>query len=495
MDLADGAQAFAPAKRGTRSLSLGVVRAIGIGFFVAKLGLLIAMQPYMDETYYFLWGQHLSLSYFDHPSLIGWTQGLSAAIFGWNMAALREPVFLTLCGDLYVLYLFARRLGGLEWRSYFWMSAALFLSMPIMFAVTGAAIPDHLLVLFGLLAIYLLYSFLDELDKKAARPTLLYAGAAAVGLATLSKYYGVLIGVAFLVAIVLVPRYRSIWRNPHLYGAAVVAAVLQAPVLIWNIQNDFASFAFITGGRVGVTAWWQFSGTPGYLAGIIAVISPFLIWPAVRFAIERPAGPQSLPQALAWISTLIFLAASTVTGIIVHWNGLAYVAVLPFLARYIRSPALLVAHFCYAAVVFVLFAFNYAVIPFAAIFGYADQAAGWGYGWDHIASEVASLREAHPGAVLASTDYTIASELGFAMHDRGATSLSPRSDAFDFWSDARPKAGSSVILVTDGWRPLYPEVRAQFARVTEAGNVETSRFGRTIDSYSFYVGEDYTPAR
>jgi 4-amino-4-deoxy-L-arabinose transferase-like glycosyltransferase len=499
VDTARPSQSPAPA------VPLQLTRTVALVFLAAKIALLVTMQPYMDEAYYFLWGQHPALSYFDHPSLIGWTQGVSATLFGWNMAGLREPVFLTLCGDLFVFYLFARRLGGAQWPEHFWLSAALFLTMPIMLALTGVAIPDHLLVLCSLGALYLLFAFLETVDASRPAWIFLYGGATAIGLATLSKYYGVLIGVAFLAALVIVPRYRPLFRSPHLYGAVALALILQAPVVLWNVQNEFASLSFIAAGRVGVTPWWAFSGTPGYLAGIVVVVSPFLVWPTLRLAVAGTAAPLRFPQALMWISTLAFLLASTVTGIIVHWNGLAYVAAVPFLAAYVRSRALFAAHVIYAAIVLVLFAINYSVVPLAAPadsaldrmgWGHAsDQAAGWGYGWDQVAAKVAALRDANPGAFLAATDYTIAAELGFATHDRNTTSLSPRLDAFDFWFDPAAHQGQSAIIVTDGWRPLYPEVRAQFVSVEDMGNVAVARFGYPIDQYTLYVARGFARAR
>jgi 4-amino-4-deoxy-L-arabinose transferase-like glycosyltransferase len=486
------------------AVPLHLTRSVALVFLAAKIALVITMQPYMDEAYYFLWGQHPSLSYFDHPSLIGWTQGLSAAIFGWNMAGLREPVFVTLCGDLFMLYLFARRLGGARWHEYFWLSTALFLTMPIMLAITGVAIPDHLLVLFALGALYLLYAFLETVD--AGRPgwIFLYGGGAAIGLATLTKYYGVLLGIAVLASLLIVPRYRPLFRSPHLYGAALVALILQAPVLLWNLQNGFASLSFIASGRVGITPWWAFSGTPGYLAGIVAVVSPFLIWPILRLSVAGPAGPLRLPQALMWISTLVFLLASTVTGIIVHWNELAYVAAIPFLAAYAQSRVLLIAHFIYAAIVLAVFAVNYSIVPLAVLlddtlyrmgWGHAsDQAAGWGFGWDKVAAKVEEFRRANPGAFFAATDYTVAAELGFATHDRDAASLSPRLDAFDFWFDPAAHRGQSAIIVTDGWRPLYPEIKARFSSVEDLGSVTIARFGYSIDRYTIYLGRGFGPA-
>src|SRR5262245_29966213 len=100
----------------------------------------------MDEAYYWMWGQHPALSYYDHPPLNAWLLGLSGAAFGWNAFALRLPVLLSFVADIYALWLLSRRIGGAEWQSTFWTTLVLFLATPFFFVVSGVALPDHLLL-------------------------------------------------------------------------------------------------------------------------------------------------------------------------------------------------------------------------------------------------------------------------------------------------------------------------------------------------------------
>ena len=126
--------------------TVNTLRAIALVLLAGKLALLVFVHPFMDEAYYAMWGQHPALSYFDHPPLIGWTQGLSAAIFGWNQLGLRVPLVLTLAADVALLNLFARRLGGDDWQRMFWLTLALFCSSPVFSALTAIGLPDHLLI-------------------------------------------------------------------------------------------------------------------------------------------------------------------------------------------------------------------------------------------------------------------------------------------------------------------------------------------------------------
>ena len=115
-----------------RPLDWRLFRLAALVFLAAKLALLALLPPFMDETYYWLWGQHPALSYFDHPPLVGWTQGL-AGVFGWTLFGLRVMVLATLAGDLALLAAFARHFGGEGWRALFWPSAAPLGATPVFF--------------------------------------------------------------------------------------------------------------------------------------------------------------------------------------------------------------------------------------------------------------------------------------------------------------------------------------------------------------------------
>ncbi len=473
-----------------RPLDWRLFRAAALVFLAAKLVLLAVAQPFMDETYYWLWGQHLALSYFDHPPLVGWTQGL-ASIFGWNRLALRVMVLATLAGDLALLMGFARQRGGDGWRALFWPSAALLGATPIFFGLTNLALPDHLLVFFTLLAVYAFQRFRAGFEAGAPRWRWLYLTALAIGLATLSKYTGALLAGGIGLAVLIDPRLRRLFRCPPFYLAIGLALVLQAPVLVWNLSHDMASFGFILGGRRSFGGV-RFGGLGGYLGGIVLVLSPFLLWPLWRLL--RASGDGLVfPRAVFWLSSLGFLAASLFTDILIHWNVVAYAAVLPFLAPYLRGRLAAYGHVVFGALVALVLAVNFCVYPVRGLVGSVDQASGWSYGWDEVGAGVAELAAAEGAGFIAATDYALASPLAFALRDRAVTSLAMRRDAFDDWFDAAAHAGDTAIIVADRWRPLPDAVAARFASVTEAAPVEVVRFGRLLARYRLYVGRGFAP--
>jgi len=473
-------------------LPLGLLRGLAVAFLLFKLVLLAVAAPFMDETYYWLWGQHPALSYFDHPPLIGWTQGLFAALFGWSPFATRIGVVLTLLGSLMVLWLFARRLAPQGAEQSFWLSALLFLATPIFFAVTGFALPDHLLTFFGLLALYGLYRFLESPE----RWSWLFAGAVALGLALLSKYTAALIGAGFVTTLLLSSHYRPLFRAPQLYLAGLVTLLMQTPVLVWNAQNGWASFGFVIGGRQGLPALGDLSGVTGYLLTILVFLGPFLLWPAAKFLFgPRGAGESEaamLLRVVVLLSTLVWLAASVFTNILFHWNLVAYLALLPVLGARLGRRWVVWAHLGYSAVTALLAFLNYALVPVMALISYADQTSAWSYGWDEVAAAVARERRAHAADFVAATDYALAAPLAYALRDPTVTSLDPDRDQFDFWFDADAQAGTTAILVEDGWRPLGEAISRQFARVTPLGSVTVTRFGKPVGTYRLWLGEGFS---
>lgn len=472
------------------ALDWRIYRALAIGFFVLKLALLVAARPFMDETYYWLWGQHPSLSYFDHPPLIGWTQAL-ATYLGWNTAGLRAFVLVTLIGDIALLYGFARHLGGAAWRDTFWATAALFLATPIFFGLTNLALPDHLLVFFSLAAINAFTRFRVAYEAGVPRWHFLYLAALAVGLATLSKYSGALLAACIWLVIVFTPRLRSLFRTPHLYLAMVLVLVLQLPVLIWNLQHEMSSFGFILGGR-RISSAIDWSGVAGYVAGFPLVLSPFLLWPLGRFLFARDEGTGFI-RLVFWFSTLGFLAASLFTDILIHWNAVAYAAVLPFLAPYLRSRALAIGHFVFGGLVALAITVNYTVMPLVSTYTYTDQTTSLSYGWEEVIPVLDKVRAERDIGFIATPWYASAGALAFALGDPAVTSLYPGRDAFDDWFDPAAHRGENALIVADRKRGLTDEIRALFRSVRRLERVDVVRNGFVIERYSIYLARGYAP--
>ena len=92
-------------------------------FLILKLWFDVAVTPMGDEAYYWMWGQHLSWSYLDHPPLDAWLQAVIAAIFGWSNLSARLLTWVTTGISLYVLWLWSARLSPDDRPGWFWPTA------------------------------------------------------------------------------------------------------------------------------------------------------------------------------------------------------------------------------------------------------------------------------------------------------------------------------------------------------------------------------------
>ena len=185
-----------------------------------------------DEAHYALYGTFPALSYFDHPPLIGWLQFLTLKIIGHEDWMLRLPAAL---GGLIAYCLLWRAIPGKSARK---LAGWLFLSTPIFFLLMTGLVPDSLLLV-------LVFPIIFSTKKASETGTIrdfIYLGIW-IGLACLAKYTGVLLGISAVGYLI----YRCSWRILFSLAAwlgACTAFLIFIPVIIWNLQNDFISFAY-----------------------------------------------------------------------------------------------------------------------------------------------------------------------------------------------------------------------------------------------------------
>ncbi|MGA7933591.1 MAG: glycosyltransferase family 39 protein [Kovacikia sp.] len=132
-----------------------------LAFLVLRLVFWFTTFPNPDEAYYWLWGEHPDLSYYDHPPLQAWVQGFFTAIFGRSRFVLRLPNLISNGILFYVYYRIIAYLYGKDATPYFWMTVLLVLASPLYFLFLALAWHDHWLITFSLISAYWLIRFLD----------------------------------------------------------------------------------------------------------------------------------------------------------------------------------------------------------------------------------------------------------------------------------------------------------------------------------------------
>jgi 4-amino-4-deoxy-L-arabinose transferase-like glycosyltransferase len=475
-----------------------------IAFFLAlKLYFAFNAAPFGDEAYYWMWGRHPALSYFDHPPLQAWLQGLSHTLFGRSLFALRWMTFAALGGVLWIFYLVARRLAGEAWRPVFLRSTAVYMAVPLFGFFGAVAIHDYLLVALVMGSGYLFICyFADVEDRGSGRTGQLFGAAALLGLAGLTKYNAAFLGLAVIAAILLRPKLRPLLLGWRVYAAGALALVLQLPVLIWNLQENYASFAYQLGTRHGASGFSfqgiNFAGMQGFVGEQLLMVSPFLLIPLVAFFWRRPATAfERVGKTLAiwvfWLSTLTCLYIANSSWVIWWWNILAFVLFLPFSGQYARGVVLALV-IGWGVFINSFLVVSYTTVPVLALFGMAPgMETERSYGWDAIIAAMQDAQQTHGAEFLVTNQYETASQIGFMLDDPDVVALTARRESFDDWFDPETRRGQGAIVLAD---PAADNQtwRTQFTSIDPLGPIEARHpAGYLLRNYELYYAEGFVP--
>jgi 4-amino-4-deoxy-L-arabinose transferase-like glycosyltransferase len=265
-----------------------------------------------DEAYYWVWSQHLQLSYYDHPPFVAWLFWLGDHV-RLSDGMVRWPGVLLGQATLAIWLRILEPFLSVEQRL-IWLSLALL--SPLMGGSGMVVTPDLPLMFFYAVALKLFFNW----QKEPTRWMALLLGLA-VGLGFSSKYMMVLFVLSLLPFVGLSPKLREdfLKQLPILFVGAVIGAM---PVWLWNLTNDFASFKFQTAHGLGRKVWKP-SWTVEYILAQIGILFPVVVYWAVRARRTMPL----VFHLLAWTPLLFFLATTSRGYVEANWPIVAYPSV------------------------------------------------------------------------------------------------------------------------------------------------------------------------
>ncbi|MBB4285029.1 glycosyltransferase family 39 protein [Roseospira goensis] len=303
-----------------------------------RIGLGILMDFGNGESYYLASTRDPHLSYFDQPPLFLW--------LGWAMleltgsddpAIIRLPFIALFAGTTWMLFTLTRRLYS-AWAGFY---AALFLNISAVFTVSvgGWFQPDGPLMLFWLLTAWALARVMLDPDQRARAWAWWLAIGLLLGLTLLSKYHAVfLVAGAGLYALTQ-PGQRHWIRHGGPYVALLIALVVASPVLVWNAQNDWVSFAF-QGGRsvesAGIRPEWLLRSLVGQMTWLLPWVWLPLVWVFAAALLRGPRAPADwflACLALGPIAFFTLVALWAPLGFHFHWQAPGYLMLFPLLGR------------------------------------------------------------------------------------------------------------------------------------------------------------------
>lgn len=463
---------------------------------------LIELTP--QEAYYWNYAIHPSLSYFDHPPVVAWLIRAGCWLLGKSEIGVRIGGFILTLFSTGLLYLLGRlwfnRQAGL-WAAFLFQVVPLFL-------VYGMLItPDVPLTFFWLLALYLVSRAARE-----ERPGLWYLAGVALGMSFLSKYSAAFLVPSTLLFLLFDRRYRPWLTRKDPYLALVIGLLFFTPVVVWNMEHEWASFAFQVSDRLAEETNHPLRRFGEYLLIQLGVTSPIFLAGLLLIG----ALPLSLPwrrRRTAWRFVFVFsvplllflLAYSTRATVKANWPLPGY---LPLLVaaypayRYLRfhsRPAvkaaaryLLVVWFCVMPLLY-LGAIYHSLVTLPGV-----KAHRWTTGWrelGEIASRAALAFEKESGQnvfLLGMDTHYIASSLSFyadGSHPVASRNVIGRTAlAYTYWEPKTALRGMNTLAV-DIDPPRTAGLQRYFDRIDKVERIPVVRRGRTL--YFVYLVRCY----
>lgn len=441
----------------------------------------------VDEAHYALYGLKLDWSYFDHPPMVGWLQGLVLP-FSQSEWALRlwPALLMALSGVL--LYRLTREIFPQEspWLAFV---AVLFLQSAVIVQLLGIAlVPEGPLLLFGLAAVL---SLRQAVNRQLWRDWALLG--LWLGLAGLSKYTAVTLAVSVVILVLWQGQWR-LFLTPKPWLAALLALLLILPVLYWNAQHDWVSLRYQLGHGAPDLAWMpvrfaraQFGQVLAYAPGIY-LFGGIALVAAIR---RRHEANRRFILSLALPPLLLFGWAAGYEETLPHWNLLVFAILAPlsvqwlwhhWRTRWVRYTAIGSLVYSLMLVLLIHSQFLLPWIPFKPL----QHPLSDLYGWQAAAERAISLNHGEDTPLLVG-NWSLASRIAWYARPHRVQVSDSRVDQFDLWFGSPQKGDTGLLIVPD-----YYEGRGEFSGLAKFEHCDlldvmtVQLKGTDVHRFSFY---------
>lgn len=475
--------------------------AIVFGFQLFRLLLLPFMGLMPQDAYYHFYGENLSLSYFDHPGMIGYILRGFTEILGKTIFVVKLADFVVTSFTLLSFY----KLAKLFLSKTKALRALILISSTLCFTILSFnSTPDVPLLLFWTLSIISLYKAVFEQNKWHW----ILAGIF-MGLAFDSKYTAVLLQFGLLGFLVFSNRYRKLFLSPWLWISLLISVAVTFPVWWWNYQNEFASFAFQGSSRTGKISKFEIS--PNFFFGAIAhqlfLLLPILFAVFITFTfkfIRRALLKFKLPKAKTlfllafFIPTFVgFFVITPVYWVKMNWLMPSYITGVIIAAIFITKKLTKIQ--IYISIVFHLLAAGQILFDLVPI--KSDDT--W-IGWKELSIETEKLLEQYPNSfVFSADDYKTSAALTFFLDEKiySQNIIGLRGLHFDYIGDDLTLLnGKNAIFIDSDTRfknadkknaLSQPVIKEYFEKVSELQPIIIQKNGKDIRKFWVYYCTNY----
>lgn len=380
-----------------------------VGILLIRLIAIGLMGPMPQDAYYFFYAQHPDLSYFDHPPAIAYLLKLFTWILGKNVFAIKLADSVLTALTSVAVYRLALKFFN---KNQSQKIIVLFLSTLMVSILSLVSTPDTPLLFFWTLSLFALYKALFE-EKKA---WWLLAGVL-MGLAFDSKYTAVFLPLGTLLFLLLNQPKRKLLLTVWPWLSLVIMVLVASPVIIWNVRNHFASFAFQGSQRMHAAAALELK--PKFVLGLLGhqllLLIPVLfisilvmLYKAVKnYGRSLPTIPVTNLFLLCFFLPIFvaFLLLSPIYWIKINWMMPAYITGIMLAAPYINKKWLNIQ-------IIVSFIIHFGLLIELLFYPVPIKSDDTWVGWEKLHQKITQLKnEQHVAFVFSADNYKTAAEL------------------------------------------------------------------------------------
>jgi undecaprenyl-diphosphatase len=458
-----------------------------------------------DEAHYWQYSQNISLSYYDHPSMIAYLIRLSTYVFGNTVLGVRMVAISCFFFTCFFLFLLIEKMYNTKTAFY---TILLIQIIPVFFIGSIISIPDVALSALWMAYLYVFYMIIIEKE-----PLYWYLLGCLLGLALLSKYTAVFIPISTIIFLILSSQNRYILFEKNLYFSFLIALLIFTPIIIWNWEYDFVSFGYqISRSIINKNETITFKPII-FLANIIAqslYVSPPIFIIIIYFTIK------TLIEAFKYKNidnNILFLFSFSIPVIIAfnfvglfkeilpHWPIIGFIPLIVLTVheymsikhtKFVIITKYFTLLFTLGLTLIVLLQSLYKIIPMPKNMPEKYDVTNELYGWDIVGKKLDNIIKNKDYFILTNIHY-IASQIAFYTPSHPKVyCLNINLDQYDFWqnniSDLNHK---SAIFVSDNRFNVKPSEIYPFAKITELEPVNIYRKNKIVRTFYLYLCENF----
>ena len=451
-----------------------------------------------DEAYYWLWSKNIDISFYDHPPLSSWVQGIFSVANIDKYFEIR--IVPTICFSFVFFF-------NMHWVRHFsnqstdilqpLKSSVIFCSVPLYGIFLTISFPDAVMILCVYLSSYYFFKFLNSYSQNGNKFAFWYLSIFFFSLSCLGKYNAILYGLGILLFVLWNNTLRSILLPFHLGMGFVIFLFCQLPIIVWNINHNFASFNFHFNSRLEFEFSPEsfISDTLVFGSGVILAVSPLIFFKVIQYKSKKFEKTNEFLYLRSCYWVLIITLAICVflnifTNVLYYWAIIGFVMFIPLLSFIIEKKSHIfyqaIYGFCFLTLLYV----NTTIYPLALFFGPIDRETAILFGWDKVTNKVEENKRKYRVGSVMFMDYRLASLYGFHADDLDADAImAERETQFDIWRSERNTKPKQTLIVEDQEFPIHKKIREVYNKIIFLEEFSVVKGKHILNVYRIYLAQ------